>query len=272
MNSILSFIIFFIFRFLPPPPQIFKPSFPEFKGCHNLNFNPFPNEIPQINTFNENIKIVGSKPKIFDLDQKFEKKEFFEIPPFLDRQRNLPRPSINSEKNKVRPQIFKNKEKKDKFRMPFPLMANENPNFIPRNIERGLILPLERLNRENENNNLGFLIRNNDNNSNSGQERQEIPNHRKKEKCFKLEDIERCFSHAVFAKQKNVSETDEENKSCCICWCEFEDQEKIRFLPCLHRFHVECIDLWLVKHITCPYCKKDLVKLIKEGNLLFKCH
>lgn len=211
------------------------------------------------------MKGLNSKPKIFDLDQKFEKKEFFDIPPFLDLTRKNMPTCINTNeyfnRNKGRPDIFKNYDKKDRFRIPSPLLANENSNFLPRNLERGLVLPFEHLSRENENNNnLGFV---NSNNS------QEGSTHRKKEKCFKKEDIERCFPHNVFFKQKNL-DIDEECKTCSICWCEFEDQEKIRFMPCLHRFHMECIDLWLVKHITCPYCKKDLVKLIKEAARLYK--
>jgi hypothetical protein len=29
---------------------------------------------------------------------------------------------------------------------------------------------------------------------------------------------------------------------CAICMVEFEENDKIRFLPCLHNYHVECID------------------------------
>lgn len=208
------------------------------------------------------MKCFNSKQRIFDLDQKFENKEFFDIPLFIDPARkNIP--SFNNEcinKDKSRPKIFKKYEKKDLFRMPPPLLAHENPNFLPRNVERGLVLPFEHLAWENENNNLGFV---NHNNSEERDKRQ------KKEKFFKKEDIERSFSHSIFIRQKNL-DIDEECKTCSICWCEFEEQEKIRFLPCLHRFHMECIDLWLVKHITCPYCKKDLVKLIKEAVHLYK--
>lgn len=30
--------------------------------------------------------------------------------------------------------------------------------------------------------------------------------------------------------------------------------EPVRFLPCLHCYHVECIDDWLLRSLTCPSC------------------
>jgi len=33
----------------------------------------------------------------------------------------------------------------------------------------------------------------------------------------------------------------DEDKNCCICCCEFADQDKIVSLPCTHEFHHECI-------------------------------
>lgn len=47
---------------------------------------------------------------------------------------------------------------------------------------------------------------------------------------------------------------------CTICLCEFEEGEKLRALPCGHRFHQPCIDEWLVKNPLCPLCKHDASK------------
>ena len=55
-------------------------------------------------------------------------------------------------------------------------------------------------------------------------------------------------------KSKNL---DEESKKCSVCLTDFEDGEMIKFLPCTHRFHGDCIDPWLKDHSTCPLCKKD---------------
>lgn len=46
---------------------------------------------------------------------------------------------------------------------------------------------------------------------------------------------------------------------CAICLSDFADGEKIRELPaCGHRFHVVCIDTWLLSHCSCPTCRHRL--------------
>lgn len=35
------------------------------------------------------------------------------------------------------------------------------------------------------------------------------------------------------------------DRSCGICITEYEAHEDLRLLPCFHRFHVQCIDIWL---------------------------
>ncbi|NP_001146951.1 uncharacterized protein LOC100280560 [Zea mays] len=46
---------------------------------------------------------------------------------------------------------------------------------------------------------------------------------------------------------------------CAICLALVRDGETVRLLPaCGHLFHVECIDLWLRSHATCPLCRRDV--------------
>ncbi|KAJ9166968.1 hypothetical protein P3X46_021657 [Hevea brasiliensis] len=47
---------------------------------------------------------------------------------------------------------------------------------------------------------------------------------------------------------------------CSICLTEFSTGDEIRVLPhCGHGFHVNCIDMWLGSHSSCPSCRQILV-------------
>ncbi|CAK9223711.1 unnamed protein product [Sphagnum troendelagicum] len=47
-----------------------------------------------------------------------------------------------------------------------------------------------------------------------------------------------------------------EGLECAVCLCRYEDNEILRLLPkCKHAFHVDCVDLWLASHSTCPLCR-----------------
>jgi len=58
----------------------------------------------------------------------------------------------------------------------------------------------------------------------------------------------------VYEAKPGASATD-----CAICLGEFDDGERVRVLPrCHHGFHVQCIDLWLATHPSCPTCRNSL--------------
>ncbi|CAL0317833.1 unnamed protein product [Lupinus luteus] len=62
-----------------------------------------------------------------------------------------------------------------------------------------------------------------------------------------------------------------EGLECAICLKRFEDHELLRLLPkCNHAFHVECVDMWLKEHSTCPLCR-DKVDL-EDGVLIDQPH
>ncbi|KAJ0259123.1 putative RING-H2 finger protein ATL21B [Hirschfeldia incana] len=45
---------------------------------------------------------------------------------------------------------------------------------------------------------------------------------------------------------------------CPICLSEYASKETVRFMPkCDHCFHVECIDVWLKIHGSCPLCRNS---------------
>jgi len=41
---------------------------------------------------------------------------------------------------------------------------------------------------------------------------------------------------------------------CIICMAEFVEGDRVRFLPCMHTYHVDCIDEWLMRSFSCPSC------------------
>ncbi|KMZ56445.1 E3 ubiquitin-protein ligase, ATL family [Zostera marina] len=51
-----------------------------------------------------------------------------------------------------------------------------------------------------------------------------------------------------------------EAADCVVCLSEINDQEIVRFLPnCEHIFHLDCVDMWLYSHSTCPICRCNVV-------------
>ncbi|KAK3224373.1 hypothetical protein Dsin_011398 [Dipteronia sinensis] len=52
-----------------------------------------------------------------------------------------------------------------------------------------------------------------------------------------------------------------ESESCCVCLSRLEDGEDMRVLPCLHKFHKLCVDMWFDACTkTCPLCRFSMVE------------
>jgi len=54
----------------------------------------------------------------------------------------------------------------------------------------------------------------------------------------------------------------EDETNCCICLNDMTEGTEVRRLPCLHFFHVECIDQWLKVNKCCPIDKKNIDETI----------
>ncbi|CAF0740268.1 unnamed protein product [Didymodactylos carnosus] len=60
-------------------------------------------------------------------------------------------------------------------------------------------------------------------------------------------------------KQQYVDVIDSSQvEKCTICLCEFDENEDVRRLPCMHLFHIPCVDRWLSTNRRCPICRIDI--------------
>ncbi|KAA8496935.1 E3 ubiquitin-protein ligase [Porphyridium purpureum] len=54
------------------------------------------------------------------------------------------------------------------------------------------------------------------------------------------------------------SESDGGGARCCaVCLDDFQEQQNVRILPCMHVYCDTCIRTWYVSHGNCPVCKTD---------------
>jgi hypothetical protein len=45
---------------------------------------------------------------------------------------------------------------------------------------------------------------------------------------------------------------------CIICMEELVEGQQVRYLPCLHSYHIDCIDDWLTRKFQCPSCMEPV--------------
>ncbi|CAA6671937.1 unnamed protein product [Spirodela intermedia] len=67
----------------------------------------------------------------------------------------------------------------------------------------------------------------------------------------RLPELEVCSMSAV--------ETLPEGTTCAVCLQDFKNGESAKRLPvCCHLYHAACIDEWLLRHRSCPLCRRNL--------------
>jgi E3 ubiquitin-protein ligase RNF13 len=86
-----------------------------------------------------------------------------------------------------------------------------------------------------------------------------------KKKCCQEEDSSAvCCDESAGANESSKvwgSDCD----VCAVCIDEYEEGDRLRELPCGHRFHIDCIDEWLTKmQSSCPLCKYDVGHHVKR--------
>ncbi|KAK2838055.1 hypothetical protein Q5P01_015267 [Channa striata] len=50
--------------------------------------------------------------------------------------------------------------------------------------------------------------------------------------------------------------------NCAVCLEPFNNNQCLRVLPCLHEYHRDCVDPWLLVQHTCPLCKRSILSSV----------
>ncbi|GAB4855142.1 hypothetical protein Ancab_023772 [Ancistrocladus abbreviatus] len=60
-----------------------------------------------------------------------------------------------------------------------------------------------------------------------------------------------------------------ESAQCAVCLTDYRQEDVLRILPyCGHYFHINCIDIWLLQHCTCPVCRISLRESNEKKRLM----
>ena len=66
-----------------------------------------------------------------------------------------------------------------------------------------------------------------------------------------------------------LEDNEDDREQCAICFGSYCDKDQLRVLPCMHRFHMECVDAWLVKNKSCQVCKHEIDKPSENQSKAF---
>ncbi|KAJ3321239.1 hypothetical protein HDV06_004464 [Boothiomyces sp. JEL0866] len=81
---------------------------------------------------------------------------------------------------------------------------------------------------------------------------------------FKKKEVEEPPEHDPQEPEIFYLELNEEDATCSICLCEYENDENLRQLGCKHHFHQTCIDEWLHLNAKCPLCVQNIEETMKK--------
>mmetsp|Transcript_9891 Transcript_9891/g.14874 ORF Transcript_9891/g.14874 Transcript_9891/m.14874 type:complete len:199 (+) Transcript_9891:92-688(+) len=91
----------------------------------------------------------------------------------------------------------------------------------------------------------------------------------------KIEQSDESFFKTLASSIRSITNTQEPvavdyRKQCPICIDEYQIGDDICSSPnkkeCTHKFHVECMTEWLLKHNNCPLCRADYLKISNDEH------
>ncbi|KAK1610413.1 hypothetical protein QYE76_034086 [Lolium multiflorum] len=75
------------------------------------------------------------------------------------------------------------------------------------------------------------------------------------------------FAYTRSARHKGESGGGGDGAQCSVCLGTVQAGEIVRMMPlCKHLYHIECIDMWLASHDTCPLCRSEVEPLEDDGQ------
>ncbi len=72
-----------------------------------------------------------------------------------------------------------------------------------------------------------------------------------------LQTIRKYTQDTIYGKLVDIVDKFD-NPSCAICLEDFDKDDEIKMLNCKHYFHKTCLEDWLKKNGTCPYCRRAI--------------
>ena len=72
--------------------------------------------------------------------------------------------------------------------------------------------------------------------------------------------IDMALPALLFSEAQEFLRESDRDVECAVCLCERLPDDAVRVLPCVHCFHVNCIDNWLYRNNSCPCCKATAVE------------
>ena len=76
--------------------------------------------------------------------------------------------------------------------------------------------------------------------------------------CIERNTLSHTYKKPVRSAGAEAEAGEDNTEKCTICLCEYEEGEDVRRLPCMHLFHVSCVDQWLTTAKFCPLCRVDI--------------